>query len=64
MPRYDGTGPQGKGPQTGRGMGFCKDVDGNTNSFFFRRFGLGRKNRRDFGGQGHGRCNRGRGFVR
>ena len=23
MPRYDGTGPQGKGPMTGRGMGNC-----------------------------------------
>ena len=23
MPRYDGTGPYGKGPMTGRGMGFC-----------------------------------------
>ena len=23
MPRFDGTGPQGKGPMTGRGMGFC-----------------------------------------
>jgi hypothetical protein len=23
MPGYDGTGPKGKGPLTGRGMGFC-----------------------------------------
>ena len=23
MPRFDGTGPQGKGPMTGRGNGFC-----------------------------------------
>lgn len=23
MPRFDGTGPQGKGPRTGRGMGRC-----------------------------------------
>ena len=23
MPRYDGTGPRGQGPMTGRGMGFC-----------------------------------------
>ena len=23
MPRYDGTGPHGQGPMTGRGMGFC-----------------------------------------
>ncbi len=23
MPRYDGTGPQGRGPMTGRGEGHC-----------------------------------------
>jgi hypothetical protein len=23
MPRYDGTGPQGQGPLTGRGEGYC-----------------------------------------
>jgi hypothetical protein len=23
MPRFDGTGPQGRGPMTGKGMGFC-----------------------------------------
>ena len=23
MPRYDGTGPQGGGPMTGRGEGYC-----------------------------------------
>lgn len=23
MPRGDGTGPQGQGPMTGRGMGYC-----------------------------------------
>lgn len=23
MPRFDGTGPLGKGPMTGRGAGFC-----------------------------------------
>ena len=23
MPGFDGTGPQGRGPMTGRGMGFC-----------------------------------------
>jgi len=23
MPRFDGTGPQGRGPMTGRGMGKC-----------------------------------------
>lgn len=24
MPRRDGTGPNGKGPMTGRGLGNCK----------------------------------------
>jgi hypothetical protein len=23
MPRFDGTGPMGQGPMTGRGMGYC-----------------------------------------
>jgi hypothetical protein len=23
MTKFDGTGPQGKGPMTGKGMGFC-----------------------------------------
>jgi len=23
MPRFDGTGPQGQGPLTGRGQGYC-----------------------------------------
>ncbi len=31
MPNRDGTGPQGKGPQTGRGMGNCKGVNANLN---------------------------------
>jgi len=26
MPGYDGTGPEGKGPKTGRQMGDCKDA--------------------------------------
>ncbi len=29
MPRLDGTGPDGKGPRTGRGLGRCKDSKGN-----------------------------------
>ena len=27
MPRGDGTGPQGQGPRTGRGAGFCAGTD-------------------------------------
>ncbi|SHK09189.1 DUF5320 domain-containing protein [Paramaledivibacter caminithermalis] len=37
MPRNDGTGPLGKGPMTGRGLGQCNDG---------RSFGLGRGGRR------------------
>ncbi len=29
MPRLDGTGPEGRGPKTGRGMGDC-DSDEDT----------------------------------
>ena len=43
MPRYDGTGPQGMGPMTGRGMGYCT---GYANPAYFGR-GLGI--RRGFG---------------
>jgi hypothetical protein len=27
MPRYDGTGPEGQGPMTGRGRGYCASYD-------------------------------------
>jgi hypothetical protein len=27
LPRFDKTGPEGKGPRTGRGMGDCKPGD-------------------------------------
>ena len=38
MPRFDGTGPQGRGPMTGGGMGFCilkesKDRPGQVEGF-------------------------------
>ena len=26
MPRRDGTGPRGKGPRTGKGLGPCKPI--------------------------------------
>jgi hypothetical protein len=41
MPRYDGTGPQGQGSKTGRGMGKC---NGSTDNQGFGR-GCGRQNR-------------------
>ena len=28
MPRFDGTGPEGKGPLTGGGRGHCVSADG------------------------------------
>ena len=30
MPRGDGTGPNGKGPRTGRGLGSCSTKSGGT----------------------------------
>ena len=42
MPGFDGTGPRGKGPRTGRGLGTCKG--GKTKNSRPRR-GLGRRNR-------------------
>lgn len=41
MPRFDRTGPQGKGPKTGRGMGPCVD-DKTKPAPFGRGRGLGR----------------------
>lgn|GEM_PF-686606 len=44
MPNKDGTGPEGKGPRTGRGRGACpaeKDADGNEISAPFWRSGQG-----------------------
>ncbi len=39
MPNRDKTGPEGKGPKTGRQMGNCKDAEPNENR---SRRGLGR----------------------
>lgn len=54
MPGGDGTGPAGKGPRTGRGLGYCAGYDspGNTKS---GRRGRGRRRRvrRDNGFFGH-----------
>ena len=55
MPARNGTGPEGKGPMTGRGMGNCntnKDISETNNNFV----GLGRRRQ---GGLGQGL---GRGF--
>ena len=38
MPRFDGTGPEGRGPLTGRGFGDCNtDLAPQDNVRIFRR---------------------------
>lgn len=57
MPRLNGMGPQGAGPMTGRGMGYCNSNYVPTNSI------LGFGYSRGFGrGLGRG-CGKGLGFV-
>jgi len=48
MPRFDGTGPCGMGPRTGRGMGHCGR--GLGMGFHGRHHGYGRGLGRYFGG--------------
>lgn len=48
MPRFDGTGPQGKGPKTGREMGNCSDAEQKSSNFGWGR-GLGRGFGRGYG---------------
>lgn len=40
MPNFDGTGPNGNGPKSGRGNGRCGSHDSNT--FHGQRNGIGR----------------------
>lgn len=57
MPRFDGSGPMGKGLKTGRGMGYCDTNSVNTNKSFGFGMGLGRGFGRGFtGGGGRGFC--------
>jgi len=51
MPNRDGTGPEGKGPKTGRQMGNCKDAEPNNNRPRGLGCGFGRRPR----GAGRGR---------
>ena len=61
MPQGDGTGPEGKGPKTGRGMGNCPDNDNQCRGQGGQGRRLGRGARRaDSRGQGRG-AGRGRG---
>ena len=61
MPRGDGTGPEGKGPMSGRGVGACggNDVAG----FGSARRGRGLRRRFGRGGGRGWRGLRGRGFF-
>ena len=44
MPRFDKTGPQGKGPKTGRGTGPCNEDQSKSTDFGrIRRGFLSRK---------------------
>ncbi|MGC8880974.1 MAG: DUF5320 domain-containing protein, partial [Minisyncoccia bacterium] len=38
MPRFDGTGPMGLGPRTGRGLGPCGRGYGYGYGYGYRRF--------------------------
>lgn len=52
MPGYDGKGPDGQGPRTGRGLGGCKPSQGKKTAPAKRpRRGQGRKPRRGLVGQ-------------
>jgi hypothetical protein len=42
MPRQDGTGPTGKGPKTGRGVGSCDTGSKSTKRGFGKGQGSGR----------------------
>ncbi len=53
MPRLDHTGPEGKGPKTGRKLGRCKKTEEEQQEAQLGR-GLG-KQRRVGGGEGKGR---------
>jgi len=64
MPRQDGSGPSGRGPLTGRGLGGCspKDIEQFKNMGFFDKTvntptfqGYGRRNRRRGGFTGFNR---------
>ena len=60
MPKFDGTGPQGQGPLTGRGQGQCTSTPTRPDQpvGFFQRLGLGLGRRAGRGGRA-GRAGRG-----
>ena len=65
MPRGDKTGPEGKGPLTGRGFGLCNDdivesTDDHRVGLGLGPCGRGMANRRGFGNGRYGRNRRNR----
>jgi hypothetical protein len=53
MPRLDGTGPEGKGPDTGRRIGKCCDLSDREK---LKKLGKGMgKKRKSGGGEGEGK---------
>ncbi|MGV8123720.1 MAG: DUF5320 domain-containing protein [Candidatus Xenobiia bacterium LiM19] len=71
MPGFDGTGPMGYGPRTGRGMGYCPPNLPGYNAYGNPVYGQGRGGApwgcgRGWGGGGGwgGGYGRGRGFGR
>lgn len=68
MPRFDGTGPQGQGARTGRGMGNCvtSDTPAQQPIYGAGQGGGGRGGAGQGGGRGGGRgfaSGKGRKFV-
>ncbi len=43
MPRMDKTGPEGKGPASGRKLGFCRKAETNFNESGTLGIGLGKR---------------------
>lgn len=54
MPRFDGTGPRGRGPMTGGGMGYCVLPVGRNYTAPLNRYPGGRMFPRSIGGRGTG----------
>lgn len=58
MPGFNGTGPLGQGPLTGKGRGYCSTYRGPREDNIYGGAGYGHRN---FGSRG--RCNRNRFFA-
>ncbi|HPR32264.1 MAG TPA: DUF5320 domain-containing protein [Prolixibacteraceae bacterium] len=53
MPKMNGTGPEGKGSATGRGLGKCKE---HSDKELLEKLGSGMgKRRKEGGGEGRGK---------